>query len=181
MQRGVTAGIRGRWISFFVTGINPPSAMHTRLLLGGLLSVLFVSGGATEAVRGPGSNDSFSAPPDSTKPLRPLMVELAQDMDRIATGLWHKDYDLIEEGARSIAHHPKIDPAQLAKIKKALGKEIQGFVSMDKSVHSTSTELVQAAQAQDWSAVLDAHERLTRGCTSCHATYRERLRPVLRP
>jgi hypothetical protein len=100
--------------------------MHTRLLLGGLLAVLLVSGGATESVRALTSDGSFSAPSDSTKPLRPLMVELAQDMDRIATGLWHKDYDLIEEGARSIAHHPKIDPAQLAKIKKALGKEVQG-------------------------------------------------------
>ncbi len=155
--------------------------MHARLVLGGLLAVLLVSGSATESVRGPKLEGSFSAPSDTTKPLRPLMVELAQDMDRIATGLWHEDYDLIEEGARSIAHHPKIDSAQLAQIKKALSQEFQGFVSFDKSVHSTAQELVQAARARDRSAVLNAHERLTRGCTSCHATYRERLRPVLDP
>ncbi|MFB6231533.1 MAG: hypothetical protein ABEL04_10290 [Salinibacter sp.] len=46
---------------------------------------------------------SLDPPPDTTKPLRPLMVGLAQDMDRIATGLWHEDYDLIEQGARNIA------------------------------------------------------------------------------
>lgn len=166
---------------FFARTHQPLSGMYTRLVLGGLLTVLLVGGGATESLRGPNPDGSFSALPDSTKPLRPLMVELAQDMDRIATGLWHEDYDLIEEGARSIAHHPRIDPDQLAQIKKALGQEFQGFVSMDKSVHSTSTELVQAAKARDWSAVLDAHERLTRGCASCHATYRERLRPVLGP
>lgn len=155
--------------------------MYTRLVLGSFLVVLLVSGGATGSLSDPNPDGSFFAPPDSTKPLRPLMVELAQDMDRIATGLWHEDYDLIEEGARSIAHHPKIPPAQLATIKKTLGKEFQGFVSIDRSVHSTATELVQAARARDWSAVLDAHERLKRGCTSCHTVYRERLRPVLEP
>jgi cytochrome c556 len=109
------------------------------------------------------------------------MVELAQDMDRIATGLWHEDYDLIEEGARSIAQHPKIPPRQIAKIKKALGPKFEGFVSMDRSVHQTATRLVKAAQARNWSKVLGTHERLKRGCTSCHATYREDLRPVLNP
>ena len=120
---------------------------------------------------------------DTTKsePLRPLMVELAQDMDRIETGLWHEDYGLIEEGANSIANHPKISPEQLAKIKKSLGEGFQGFVSMDKAVHKSATELVDAARARDWSKVLDVHERLKRGCTSCHTAYREGLRPVLAP
>lgn len=109
------------------------------------------------------------------------MVELAQDMDRIATGLWHEDYDLIEEGARSIANHPRIAPDQLAKIKKALGQQFQGFVSMDKSVHQSATELVTAAEARNWSEVLRLHEQLKRGCTSCHSAYRESLRPVISP
>ena len=155
--------------------------MHTRLILGSLLIALLMGGHGPGYVHGPESRSSAASPPDSTKPLRPLMVELAQDMDRIATGLWHEDYDLIEEGAQSIAHHPKIPPSQLAKIKEALGREFNGFVSMDKSVHTTATELVQAARARNWSAVLDTHERLKRGCTSCHTAYRERLRPVLAP
>ena len=119
--------------------------------------------------------------PDTTKPLRPLMVGLAQDMDRIATGLWHEDYDLIEQGARNIAQHPKIPPAQLATIKQALGRQFKTFVQYDKRVHHTATELVDAAEARDWSAVLDHHEQLSRGCVTCHTAYRDTVRAVLHP
>jgi cytochrome c556 len=119
--------------------------------------------------------------PDTTKPLRPLMVGLAQDMDRIATGLWHEDYDLIRQGAHNIAQHPKIPPRQLATIKQALGPQFQSFVQYDKRVHHTATELVEAAEARDWSAVLDTHERLKRGCVTCHTAYRDTVRAVLHP
>jgi len=122
-----------------------------------------------------------SAAPDTTKPLRPLMVGLAQDMDRIATGLWHEEYDLIRQGARGIAQHPKIPPSQLAQIKQALGEQFQTFVQYDKRVHHTATELVSAAEARDWSGILDLHERLKRGCVSCHTAYRDTVRAVLQP
>ncbi len=145
-----------------------------------LSTAILLVGGMLFSVSLPAQPPS-SADTTETERLRPLMVELAQDMDRITTGLWHEDYGLIEEGARSIATHPKISPEQLAKIKKSLGGGFQGFVSMDKAVHKSATELVDAAQARDWSKVLDVHERLKRGCTSCHTTYRERLRPVLAP
>jgi len=109
------------------------------------------------------------------------MVGLAQDMDRISTGLWHEDYDLIEQGARNIAQHPKIPPRQLATIKQALGRQFKTFVQYDKRVHHTATQLVDAAEARDWSAVLDHHEQLTRGCVTCHTAYRDTVRAVLHP
>lgn len=122
---------------------------------------------------------SGAPPPDTTKPLRPLMVGLAQDMDRIATGLWHEDYDLIAQGAEGIAGHPKIPPGQLAEIKKALGNEFQTFVEYDKTVHRTASTLVDAATARDWSGIVEAHEQLQRGCMGCHTAFRDRLQPVL--
>lgn len=142
----------------------------TVLLVGGMLFYVSVP-----------AQPPSSADTTETERLRPLMVELAQDMDRITTGLWHEDYGLIEEGARSIATHPKISPEQLAKIKKTLGNEFQGFVSMDKGVHGSATELVSAAEARDWSSVLTKYTELRDGCVGCHTAYRERLRPVLAP
>jgi len=69
----------------------------------------------------PAAPASSSSPPSipsaedtiETKQLRLLMVGLAQDMDRINTGLWHEDYDLIYQGASAIAAHPKIPPEQV--------------------------------------------------------------------
>ena len=121
------------------------------------------------------------APADTTKPLKPLMVELAQDMDRIATGLWHGDYDLIQQGARGIAQHPTIPPSQLATIKTALGDPFSTFVEYDKTVHRTASTLVDAAEAKNWTKVLKAQERLQRGCVTCHTAFRDQLRPVLNP
>lgn len=109
------------------------------------------------------------------------MVKLAQDMDRIATGLWYEDYDLIEQGARGIAQHPKIPPAQIAKIKKVLGNQFETFVHYDKRVHSLASKLVEAAEARNWSGVLNTHEQLQRGCMSCHTAFRDRVRPILQP
>ncbi|PEN12338.1 hypothetical protein CRI94_15065 [Longibacter salinarum] len=116
-----------------------------------------------------------------TKRLRLLMVGLAQDMDRISTGLWHEDYDLMQQGAAAIARHPKIPPEQMKKIKAALENEFQAFVQYDKTVHKTAAELAEAASNENLSRVLDAHTRLRNGCMGCHTAYRDRLRPVLTP
>lgn len=143
------------------------------------LALLFV-GGTLFAV--PLSTPpATSADTTDTERLRPLMVALGQDMDRISTGLWYENYRLIEEGARSIANHPRISPEDLATIKETLGQEFQGFVSMDKAVHGSATELVSAAEARDWSGVLTKYTELRDGCLGCHTAYRERLQPVLAP
>ncbi len=142
-----------------------------------LLGLLLMTTGAPS----PSSASPPRPQPDTTKPLRPLMVELAQDMDRIATGLWHEDYDLIRQGARNIAQHPKISPSQIATLKKALGPQFQTFVKYDKHVHHTATKLVEAAEARDWSTILTLHEQLKRGCVTCHTAYRDTVRTVLHP
>lgn len=116
-----------------------------------------------------------------TKPLRLLMAGLAQDMARINTGIWYEDYDLMEQGGTAIANHPKIPPAQIAKIKKALGTEFKAFVQYDQTVHNTAVELAEAASDRNLTAVLDAYTRIRNGCTGCHTAYRDRLRPVLAP
>lgn len=153
--------------------------VHSRLVTGPVLAVLALLLPPT----GPASSTVSASPPqpDTTKPLRPLMVGLAQDMDRIATGLWHEEYDLIQQGAQNIAEHPKISPSQLATLKQALGTQFQTFVQYDKSVHHTATELVEAAEARDWSSILNLHERLKRGCVTCHTAYRDTVQAVLHP
>lgn len=149
------------------------------MTLGLVLVLCGASMALSDASRGSVHDHRVQA--DTTKPLRPLMVGLAQDMDRIATGIWYEEYDWIEEGAQSIAQHPKISPVQLKKIKSVLGAEFESFVAYDKSVHNTARTLGKAARARDWSAVLEAHRTLQQGCTGCHAAYRDRLRPVLTP
>jgi cytochrome c556 len=146
-----------------------------------LVGSLLLVGTSLMAVSPPVASSASAVPADTvdTKPLRLLMVGLAQDMARINTGIWHEDYDLIREGASSIANHPKIPPDQIAKIKNALGEDFQNFVRYDKAVHGTATELVSAAKARDWSGVLSKYTEIRDGCVGCHTAYRDRLRSVL--
>lgn len=115
-----------------------------------------------------------------TKPLRPLMVEIAQDMSRINTGIWHEDYELIVEGGRSIAEHPKIPQEQMARIKEALGPEFNAFVKFDKTVHGGAAALAEAAARENMSAVLEEYTTVRNGCVGCHTAFRDRVREVLR-
>lgn len=145
------------------------------------LSLLLIGGTLFSVPRPAPPPSQTTADTSDTKRLRLLMVELAQDMSRINTGIWHEDFELVQEGASAIANHPRIPPEQMKKIKKALGQEFQNFVRFDKSVHGTATELVSAAEARDWSGVLSKYTELRDGCFGCHTAYRERLRPVLAP
>ena len=144
---------------------------------------ILVLGGTLVSVYTPPVLQDAPAAPDTveTKPLRLLMVGLAQDMARINTGLWHEDYDLIRQGASNIANHPRISPEQMKQIKGALGTEFENFVQFDKVVHGNANELVRAAEARNWSEVLTTYTKIRDGCLGCHTAYRDRLRPVLTP
>lgn len=148
---------------------SQPSLGAASILLAAVLALPLPTPGASSA----------AAPPDSTEPLHRLMVGLAQDMDRIATGIWYEDYTLIREGAHGIAHHPKIPPRQVATIKAALGSSFSAFVQYDKTVHQEAMNLVQAAEARKWSSVLQTRARLQQGCVNCHTAFRDSLRTVL--
>lgn len=129
----------------------------------------------------PNPTPASGVAPDTTetKPLRLLMAGLAQDMDRINTGIWYEDYDLMQQGGEAIANHPRIPPEQIAKIKQALENEFEAFVQYDQTVHRTAVELAEAAADSNLSGVLDRYTRIRNGCVGCHTAYRDRLRPVL--
>lgn len=143
------------------------------------LTAMVLIGGPVLSRSSPTAPSAVASDTVDTKQLRLLMVGLAQDMARVNTGIWHEDYDLIRQGAANIANHPKISPKQIAKIKKTLGTEFQNFVGFDKAVHSTSSELVSAAEARNWSGVLEKSDQIRDGCVGCHTAYRDRLQPVL--
>lgn len=106
-----------------------------------------------------------------TKRLRFLLAGLDQGMARISTGVWHEDFGLVEQGAASIANHPQISPDQIAKIKQVLSEEFQNFVRFGKTVHGTAPELVIAAEAREWFAMLNTYTGLPDGYFGCRRVY----------
>ncbi len=137
-----------------------------------ILLVLLVFPGTVFAQSAAAGSEQEAA----TRPLRPLMVDLSLDMERIHQGLWREDYVMIAQGARSIAEHPKITSEQMAAIKKALGTSFKQFVQFDVTVHEAASALADAAADENLKAVLKHRRQLQQGCISCHAGFREQVR-----
>lgn len=123
--------------------------------------------------------DSQEADTVDTRPIRLLMVELGQEMNRISDGLWHEDYDMIRRAGRSIADHPKITPEQMETIRSALGDRFQQFVGYDQVVHEAADRLAAAAAARSLQGILEERTQLTNSCIGCHTTFRNEVRQAL--
>lgn len=114
--------------------------------------------------------------------LLPMMQELMVQMNRINTGMYMRDFRLIDTTAHNIAHHPKIAKLQLEKIKKALGPEIKKFQYYDlQIVHHHADSLSMAAQRENMEEVLEHYQIVQQGCVNCHTDFRDKLRKVLHP
>lgn len=129
-------------------------------------------------ITAPGIGAPDLAPADSleTRPLRSLMAELGQDMNRVSEGIWREDYDMIASGAERIAHHPRVPAEERTLIQEILTDRFPQFVALDQTVHRTALELAAAAQARDLPSVLDQADRLVRACVACHAAFRDPVR-----
>lgn len=147
---------------------------HVLVGWGVLLATLVFAGTVSAQSAAAGSQQEAA-----TRPLRPLMVDLSLDMERIHQGLWREDYVMIAQGARSIAEHPKISSEQMAAIKKALGTDFKQFFQFDVTVHEAASALADAAAGENLEAVLKHRRQLQQGCISCHVGFRAQVREAL--
>lgn len=150
--------------------------LSLRAILVGIVTALIVSVPAPTLAQD--AEASTSDMPQS-RPLRFLMVGLAQDMSRISDGIWHEDYEMIQNGARGVADHPRVTPEEMAAIKAALGERFEAFVAFDRQVHGSAVEIADAAGQLNLGRILESHGKLQQGCVSCHATFRDEVREAL--
>lgn len=129
-------------------------------------------------ITAPGIGAPDPAPADSlgTRPLRSLMTELGQDMNKVSEGIWREDFQMIAAGAERVAHHPRVPAQERMLIQEILTDRFPQFVALDQTVHRTALELTAAAQARNLTAVLDQADRLARACVACHTAFRDPVR-----
>lgn len=146
------------------------------LLLGlGVLALQSSADPPASQAMAPTADDGSGA-----RPLKLLMVGLAQDMDRISRGLWHGDTVLITQGAEAIASHPKILPAEIRRIQEALGDQFEAFVGIDQRVHELASGLSQITPGDGMETALNQYQQLQASCIACHTSFRERVRAALK-
>ena len=118
---------------------------------------------------------------DDAPSLKEIMQGLRNNVVEISDGLLIDDFELIAQGAASIAEHPKIPAAQVQLVAAELGPEMAAFKQLDILVHDLSLEIGAAARAFDRDAAISSYQRMIEGCFDCHSTYKERVAAALRP
>lgn len=113
--------------------------------------------------------------------LKEIMQGLRNNVVEISDGLLTDDFELVAQGAASIAEHPKIPAAQVQLVAAELGPEMAAFKQVDNLVHDLSLEIGTAARALDRDAAISSYQRMIEGCFACHDTYKERVAAALRP
>lgn len=113
--------------------------------------------------------------------LKEIMQGLRDNLVEISDGLLTDDFDLIAQGAASIAEHPRIPAAQVQLVAAELGPEMTAFKQLDHLVHELSLEIGAAATALDRNAAISGYQRIVEGCLDCHSAYKERVAAALKP
>lgn len=131
---------------------------------------------ATAVHAGESAAHGHPASADSGMTLLAIMQRLGGNMTALTHGLMTQDTASVRLQAAAIAEHAPIAASDLERIKRALGADIAAFDAVDESVHVAAVALRDAAQAGRTNDILRRLHEVQRGCVSCHAQFRERLR-----
>ena len=118
---------------------------------------------------------------DDAPSLKDIMQGLRNNLVEISDGLLTDDFELVAQGATSIAEHPRIPAAQVQLVAADLGPEMAAFKQLDNVVHDLSLEIGAAARALDRDVAISSYLRMVEGCFDCHRIYKERVAAALRP
>ncbi|MFW6201446.1 MAG: hypothetical protein ACOC8B_02640 [Gemmatimonadota bacterium] len=138
-----------------------------------LPAIVWVALASAVVLAGCGESEEAGGAGAERTTLRAIMVGLERDMQRVAHGIWVEDFDTIQAAAGAIADHPTVTEQERRWIFGVLGEDAGGFRQADLYVHDTGLELEDAAARADMADVLEAYDRLVRGCVACHREYRE--------
>jgi len=106
------------------------------------------------------------------------MQRLGTEMAKLTAALWIEDYAAMAASASAIADHAHISEEELSRVSGILGSDMAAFETIDSEVHETATRLHEVVQTRDADAIVQALGVVQRGCVTCHARFRERLRTV---
>lgn len=115
---------------------------------------------------------AFSLTATESLPLKPIMAAMGAEIHGILDGILLGDDERVSQGARAIAHHPEIAPAEIARIRRILGPRMKRFEAFDKETHRAALALAEASRTRDNQQVIDAFAAMQKGCLTCHSRFR---------
>ena len=137
--------------------------------------------GAEHQTPGGHAATAHAAAGEGGQALLPIMQRLGSEMTALTYALMTDDHATVTRSAAAIADHAPISAGELERIRTALGPDMAVFEAVDESVHVASVRLHEAARARQLGTVVQRLGDVQRGCVSCHAQFRERLRTSRAP
>ena len=107
--------------------------------------------------------------------LHSIMELLLLDIHTINEGVYTRNFDIIEQGARNINNHPPPASESQKLVQEVLGDRMSQFRAYDNMVHDTADSLHNAATKEDMNQVLKYYRIVEQGCVSCHAALQEEI------
>lgn len=107
--------------------------------------------------------------------LEKVMKGHAKNMQLIAGGIAHEDYEQVVKGSLGVADPPRPPSTMGEKLKLMgfLGQNIGRFRKLDGDVKERAAALVRTARAKNGEATIAAFRRLQMSCLACHAEFRK--------
>ena len=107
--------------------------------------------------------------------LEKVMKGHAKNMQLIAGGIAHEDYEQVVKASLGVVDPPR-PPSTIGeklKLMGFLGQNIGRFKELDGDVKERAAVLVKTARTQNGKATIAAFQRLQLSCLACHAEFRK--------
>lgn len=108
-------------------------------------------------------------------PLRTIMQDLGQAVQRMNQGILAADNKMIKAAALAIANHAAIDAGDKRILKKTLGSEMKRFKAYDGAVHQSAMSVVKAIATKRLGKVIDVQAQMLKSCVACHDEFKARV------
>jgi hypothetical protein len=111
-------------------------------------------------------------------PLLPMMAQHQKEnmrehleaVQEVVEGAAAGEFDKVAVAAKRMGYSER-----MGRMCEHMGASAPGFTEQALSFHHTADEIVAAATKHDGPTVLTALSKTLRECTSCHATYKQRV------
>jgi hypothetical protein len=113
-------------------------------------------------------------------PLTPMMANHQKQNMRdhlvaireIVAAAGKKDFEGVQKAASRIGSSPK-----MKKMCNHMGAGAEGFTERALEFHETADGIITSAKQEDMAGVMSSLDETLQTCTSCHATYKQKVVP----
>jgi len=115
--------------------------------------------------------------------LQTVMKGHAKNMQMIADGIAHENYEQVEKAARVVIDppHPPSTLTEKYRLVRFLGGKLDRFRALDEAAKQRAAALASTARSQNGETTIAAFQQLQMSCLACHNEFRKPFKGYFNP